>query len=210
MWSYEVGHMQSYVLLQAFMCTLGRTMNTVTFLRKLRLMHESKRKVWTVQAVFLQCQLEAQGFFFLSFQQRFLSSTEVWRHYFHLTIHSLRLKSETLLPQLLLSLSFPLSFLKISFALCVFSDTLAPSKGTVKTSNFIKYRRRRGTAETWKNERRMYGGSMGGIEKRLETAGKGKRYELSEVKDNKVWEVFPLFDVLPSGSQWQRPLQSHT
>lgn len=37
------------------------------------------------------------------------------------------------------------------------------------------------------------------MEQRLET-GKGERYELSEVKDNKVWKVFPLFDVLPSGS----------
>lgn len=49
----------------------------------------------------------------------------------------------------------------------------------------MKYRLRRGTTETGKNEKGMYGANMGGIEKRLET-GKGKRYELSVVKDNKV------------------------
>lgn len=35
-----------------------------------------------------------------------------------------------------------------------------------------------------------------------------KRYELSVVKDNKVWKVFPLFDVLPSGALWQTPRQN--
>lgn len=47
--------------------------------------------------------------------------------FFYLTIRCLKLKSETLLPQLRLSLSFSLSFLKLSFALCVFSDRLPPS-----------------------------------------------------------------------------------
>lgn len=36
-----------------------------------------------------------------------------------------------------------------------------------------------------KEKKRMYGRSMGGVEKRLET-GRGKRYDLSVVKDNKV------------------------
>lgn len=79
-----------------------------------------------------------------------------------------------ILPKLKLSLRSILSptlslffFLNIFCPLCI-SDKLAHPKGIVKTSNFIKYRKRCGTTETKKNEKKMNGGNMRETKKRID------------------------------------------
>lgn len=97
--------------------------------------------------------------------------------------------------------------------LCIF-DKLAHSKGIVKMSNFIKYRFRKrctdvegnGGEDEWEEYKR----SVKKKKREDRVREWGKRYELSVVKDNKVWKVLPLFDVLPSGSMWQRLQQSQS
>lgn len=74
-------------------------------------------------------------------------------------------------------------------------------------SNLMKYKKRdaategeeNGKEDEWEEYERSIKKSIDGVR---------KRYELYVVKNNKEWKVFPLFDVLPSGALWQRPLHS--